>query len=236
MKGKRILLLAALALGVVLLSGCELLEHDSWEPQESAAVSVAEDGSVTEIINDTLDAAYYNATELETMVQSEVAEYNAAHGEDTILVDRLETEEGKVSLVLKYASAKDYAAFNNTEFFYGTVISAQLEGYLFDVPYQKVEDGVVQSDRVDGSEVIRGLDKQVLILKAPQEVQVPGNILFTSVNAEVLSENVVNATGEAEEENVELVLPSNAVYRAEESSFTERSNASRVYIIFDDIA
>lgn len=234
MEGKKIGTLAALALGALTLTGCELLGYDSWEPQGSAAVSIAADGSVKEIISDTLDAAYYDATELGTMVQSEVNDYNTKHGEDTIQVSKLETEDGNISLVLDYASAKDYAEFNNTEFFYGTIISAQLEGYLFDVPYKKVEDGVVKADAVDGSEVVRELDKQVLILKAPQEVRVPGDVLYVSANAEVLSNNVVNATGEQEEDEG-LILPSNTVYKPEETSFTERSAASRVYIIFDDI-
>lgn len=234
MEGKRTGTLVILASGVMMLTGCELLGYNSWKPQEPAAVSIAADGSVTEIISDTLDAAYYDATELETMIQSEVADYNKVHGEDTIKVSNLETEDGNISLTLLYASPEDYAEFNNTEFFYGTIISAQLEGYLFDVPYKTVEDGVVQSDTVDGSEVVRELDKQVLILKAPQEVQVPGRVLYVSANAEVLSEDVVNATGEQEEDTV-LVLPSNAVYKPQEFSFAERSAANRVYIIFDDI-
>ena len=94
-------LLAALALGMVMLTGCEALGINSWNPEEPAAVSIASDGSVTEIISDTLDAAYYSATELESMVQSEVADYNKSHGEDTIQVSKLETEDKNVSLVLK---------------------------------------------------------------------------------------------------------------------------------------
>lgn len=235
MKQKRTgVLLAVLAFGLILLSGCEMLERQSWQPQEPDAISIAADGSVTEIISDKLDAAYYSGTELEAMIQTEVSDYNAKHGEDTILIDKLEIEEGNVSLVLKYASAADYADFNNTEFFYGTIISAQLAGYLFDVPYKKVADGVVQGGIVEGSEVIRGMDRQVLVLKAPAEVRVPGEVLYTSTNAEVLAADVVNATGEQKEEEG-LVLPSSAVYKGEEASFTERSAASRVYIIFDDI-
>ncbi len=236
MGAKKAGLLAALALGTSLLTGCEMLGLHSWQPQEPDAVSVAEDGSVTETVRDTLDKAYYSAAELETMIQTEVAQYNSVHGEDTIQIDTLETEDGVVNLVLKYATPEDFARFNNTEFFYGTVIHAQLEGYLFDVSYKKVENGIAQANPVSGSEVIRGMDKQVLILKAPMEVQVSGDVLYTSANAEVLAPDVVNATGEQEEEDSGLILPSNAVYKGEEASFTERSEANRVYIIFDDIA
>ena len=79
------------------------------------------------------------------------------------------------------------------------------------------------------------MDKQVLILRAPMEVHVPGDVLFTSTNAEVLAADVVNATGESEDEEDEgLILPSNAVYKAEDDvSFAEATAANRVYIIFD---
>ena len=119
--------------------------------------------------------------------------------------------------------------------YYGSVINAQLSGYLFDASYKKVSNGVVQGSSVSGSEAIKRMDKQVLILRAPMEVHVPGDVLFTSTNAEVLAADVVNATGESEDEEDEgLILPSNAVYKAEDDvSFAEATAANRVYIIFD---
>jgi hypothetical protein len=66
-------------------------------------------------------------------------------------------------------------------------------------------------------------------------VHVPGSVLFTSTNAEVLASNVVNATGESEEDVQELVLPSNEVYRSSDThSFAEEEAENRVYIIFDE--
>lgn len=235
MRGKRTGTAAALALWIMLLPGCGMLEQNTWEPKEPEAISIDADGSVTEMIRDTLDAAYYSASELEAMIHSEVAEYNVRHGEDSVAVEKLEIEGEQVDLVMKYASPEDFARFNNTEFFYGTVISAELEGYLFDVPYKQVSDGVVHGSALSGSEVIRQMDSQVLILRAPAEVRVPGEVLFTSANAEVLAADVVNATGSEPEEEEGLVLPSNAVYRGPEASFAEKAAASRVYIIFDDI-
>ena len=135
---------------------------------------------------------------------------------------------------MKYASAEDYEEFNNTEFYYGSMINAQLEGYLFDVNYKRVKDGVVEGSSVSGSEVIKEMAQQVLIVRAPLEVHVPGNVLYTSTNAEVLSSDVVNATGEQDEdEGATIVLPSSAVYKTEESSFAEQTAANRVYIIFE---
>ena len=136
MIGNKTRIAAVMAVGVMLLTGCELLDQDTWQPQESAAISIDKEGSITEIIHETLDAAYYDAAELENMIYSEVADYNVSHGEDVIQVDTFEAEGKDVNLVMKYASAEDYARFNNTEFFYGSMINAQLEGYLFDVSYK----------------------------------------------------------------------------------------------------
>lgn len=235
MIGKRISMTAALIAGILLLGGCDKLNQSKWTPQEPAAISIKKDGSITEIIQDSLDADYYDSSELENMITSGVKEYNSQNGEDSIVVKDFAAENGKVNLTMEYASAKDYAQFNNTEFYYGSMINAQLEGYLFDVPFKKVTNGVVQGAEVSGSEVIKSMDKTVLILRAPLEVQVPGGVLFTSTNADVLAADVVNATGEQEEAGQELVLPSNEVYRSSDSrSFAEEMTASRVYIIFDD--
>lgn len=232
---KKILILAGLSAGLLMLSGCEMLGESKWTPQEPSAISIDKKGVITEYVKDTLDQSYYDVTELQSMITSQVDDYNGTHGEDTITVEKFETtENGEVSLEMKYASAEDYEEFNNTEFYYGSMINAQLEGYLFDATYKRVKDGVVESSSVSGSEVIKEMAQQVLIVRAPLEVHVPGNVLYTSTNAEVLSSDVVNATGEQDEdEGATIVLPSSAVYKTEESSFAEQTAANRVYIIFE---
>lgn len=232
---RKTLAAAALFAGVSLLGGCDMLQQETWEPQESAAISIDEAGSITEIIQEKLDAAYYDAAELQTMIDKEVADYNSQHGENSITVKTYEAAEGSVKLIMEYATAEDYAAFNNVEFYYGSMINAQLEGYLFDVSYKKVRDGVVQGSEVSGSEVIRNMADTVLVVRAPLEVKVPGEVIYTSTNAEVLEASVVNATGEQEDEADEgLVLPSNAVYRGQEVTFEEQAAANRVYIVFEE--
>lgn len=237
MSAKKTVITAALAAGILLLNGCEMVGQSKWTPRESAAISIKKDGSIKEIVQEELDADYYDAAELEQMITDEVAEYNSKNGEDSITVASFEMEDNTAHLVMEYASAEDYAQFNNVEFFYGSMINAQLAGYLFDVSFKQVKDGVVQGSEVSGSEVIKNMDKAVLVVRAPLEVQVPGKVLFTSTNAEVLASDVVNATGRQEEEAVqELILPSNEVYRrGDDQTVAEEAAANRVYIIFNDI-
>lgn len=232
-KAKKIGMMAAAASFAMLLGGCDMLNQQQWEPQEPDAISISEDGSITEIVQDTLDEAYYSASELQNMITSEVADYNKKNGENSVQVKLFENEGQAVRLVMVYASAEDYASFNNVEFYYGSLINAQLEGYLFDVSYKRVQNGVVSDSTVSGSEVIKAMDKEVMIVKAPLEVKVPGSILYTSTNAEVWADNVVYAAGKKEEESIGLVLPSNTVYKGEETTLAQQAEANRVYIIFE---
>lgn len=232
MVAKKISWAAASLAGILLLGGCGM-NWNSWTPKEPTAISIAEDGTVTEIVQETFDASYYDADELQSMIHSEVERYNAENGEGSVEMKEFSAEDKTVSLEMKYASASDYAEFNNTEFYYGSMIDAQLQGYLFDVSFKQVRNGTVSGSEVSGSEVIKNMADQVLVVRAPLEIQVPGSVTYTSSNAEVLSADVVNAAGgQADAEEEGLVLPSSAVYR-EESTYTEKTEANRVYIIFE---
>ncbi|MCD7842382.1 MAG: hypothetical protein LUG56_07940, partial [Lachnospiraceae bacterium] len=230
---------AGLLAAVTMLGGCSEMEQliggqTAWTPQESDAVSIAADGSVTEIVQDTLDESYYDVSELESMINSEITEYNSEHGEDTIQIDSFENEGTAVTLKLWYSSAEDYAEFNNAEFFSGSIIGAQIEGYLFDTSFYQVEDGVADDTALGSSRVFQDMSLQVVIVQAPMEVHVEeGTVIYISTNAEMISSDTVNANGEQEDEGEVLVLPSSKVYEGEEVSYEEEKLANRVYILYD---
>ena len=238
---KRIALVALLTGSMLLLGGCEQLketgwleQEETWKPAGNAAVSVTRDGQITEYLKDTLDEAYYSAAELQKMITAEVAEYNSQNGADSIVVEDFTAEGSKVQVTLTYQSAADYAEFNRVECYSGSMIGAQMAGYLFDTDFYRVRDGSVQETPVSGSAVYRNMAAEVLIITAPLEVHVPGTVVMTSANAQMLSADTVDASGlEAEREKEALVLPSNAVYEGEEKSFEERAAANRVYIIYE---
>lgn len=234
MTAKRRAVAAALLAAVLMLNGCEILEQQmAWTPQESDAISIAADGSVTEIVQETLDQSYYDLTELKTMIDSEVEAYNAENGEDSIKVETFTNDGNVVTLHIWFASADDYAAFNNVEFFCGSIISAQLDGYLFDTSFYRVEDGAVSGNTVSYSTVFEDMSANVLVVQAPMEVHIEdGNVIFISTNAEMISSDTVNANGEQEESEA-LVLPSSKIYEGEETTWAEQKEANRVYIIYE---
>ncbi|MCD7744843.1 MAG: hypothetical protein LUI13_06150 [Lachnospiraceae bacterium] len=254
MTAKRKAVAAALLAAVTLLGGCGMPDdlndlsgqlndlsgqlndwlggQEAWTPQESDAVSIASDGSVTEMMEDTLDQSYYDVTELESMITSEVAAYNAENGADSIKIESFEHDGTNVSITLWYASCEDYASFNNTEFYCGTMIGAQIEGYLFEADFSRVSEGELTGGTVDYTSVFEDMSAGVVIVQAPMEVHVEeGAVTFISTNAEMISADTVNANGEQEEEEA-LVLPSSKIYE-EETTYEEEKLANRVYIIYN---
>ena len=245
MFSKKWVSVALLAVGAMMLSGCESVEslseafvkNESWEPQEADAISVKKNGSITEQINEVLDASYYSADELQNMISSEISSYNSQAGSEKVKLEKFEETEGsdQISVEISYASAEDFASFNNTEFYYGSMINAQLAGYLFDTGFQKVKNGEASGQVSSDDGIYDAMDKEVLILMAPMEVQVCGELVYVSSNADVLGSNLVDANGEMDEtEREDLVLPSSDVYkRTHDKTFDEEQSNRRVYIIFE---
>ncbi|MCD8346524.1 MAG: hypothetical protein LUD16_00990 [Lachnospiraceae bacterium] len=231
MRAKKRAVAAVLAAAVMLLGGCDIVNQTEWTPESSDAISIAADGSITEIVQETLDQSYYDVTELESMINTEVAEYNSEHGADSITVEEFGNDGSTVTLKLRFSSADDYAEFNNVEFYCGSIINAQLEGYLFDVSFYRVTDGEASGSTVSYTKVFEDMSATVVIVQAPMEVHFEDSeVTFVSTNADMLSANTVNASGEQEETEA-LVLPSSKVYEGEETTYAEQKEANRVYII-----
>ena len=238
MRAGKIAAVAALGLGVMLLGGCEMLDRQQKSEPPGRCGDLHQRGrcdhgicAATHWMNPTtVHQNWKRWSSLPTW-----ADYNSKHGENTIQVKSYEaSDDGKVHLVMEYATANDYAVFNNVEFYSGSMINAQLEGYLFDGSFKKVKNGVVQGSAVSGSEVVKKMAAEVLVVTAPLEVHVPGNVLYTTSNAEVLASDDVNATGKTAEEATDkgLELPSKQVYIGEEKSFDEKAAARPgVYLI-----
>lgn len=221
MTGKKLAVIAVLCTGIMMAGGCSILNQEKeWTPQKSSAISVGSDGRITEYVKDTLDESYYSASELQSMIESEVSDYNSKNGENSVSMKDFQVNGKEIQLTMEYGQAEDYAQFNHTEFYYGSMINAQLAGYLFDVSYKEVKSGVAQSAAVSGTDVLKNMAAEVMVVTAPLEVHIPGTVLYTSENAQILSADDVYASGKSDD-------------GSQEKSFEEKAADKRVYIIFD---
>lgn len=191
---KRVTLLAVLTAAVVTMAGCS-----RFSPEETA-VSVGKDGEITAAVIEQLDQEYYNEDELKTSIDQAVADYEEENGEDLVSVEKYETEDRKVTLFMKYASADTYADFNNVIFFTGDMVAAGGAGYDFDTVFQEVKKGEVTNDQVSSDEVLSSYNYNVVILEEEMGVEVPGNIVYVSSNVEVTGRKSAKVLGSIQEE------------------------------------
>lgn len=239
---KRSFLTAVIALLMLMgLSGCSVMDEvdemlpSKQETFERTTLTALKDGTVKESVIDQLNESYYSSEDLKKMIDETVLSYCAQEGEGAVLVDAFSSEEGRVVLDMTYRSAADYAAYNNVIFFNGSVLEAQLEGFLFNHDFRAVADGTIQETKISAEEPLSHKEYTVLVTDASHAVRVPGKIKYVSANA-LIQDEYTMIPGEPEE-SVEqvLVLPSSAVYVQEKTDDETAAELDRalIYILYD---
>ena len=222
--------MAAVLMCTLLLGGCGMIGEKPWEPKETA-LDMKKNGTVSETVIDQLDQSYYNADELKSMVESSVSEYNQVHGADAIRIDSLMIEGGQVKLTMTYASAEDYADYNNVRFYNGSMLGAEIDGYLFYNQFRQVDDGQVTADGLSNEEALKHKEYQVLVTDMSHIVRVPGDVVYVSANASPMSAREVRPTDTTTSSAQEgLVLPSSAVYTEVENEPVTAKDLEKTYL------
>lgn len=152
-------LLAGLILGTILLTGC----GSSFDSVTGNTMTIGKDGTISDVSVEDFSEGNYDMADLEAFVNAEIADYNSEAGEDSIVLDAIDTENKLVKLQLTYSGMDDYNAFNNTEY--------QLEGFedvKLSGEFTSVADGTKVSvgDMTDsGMKVLKVEDAMNIICK-----------------------------------------------------------------------
>ena len=126
---------------------------------------------------------------------------------------------GDIRIVLEYAAAEDYAAFNNVRFYNGSMLGAQMEGYRFETSFQLVaKDGTVSEQKVPADGPVSHKEYQVLVTDRSHKVEVPGNIVYVSAPSQV--------------EDRRIVTPLTAAEDTDQSAVSEQE-AGLLYILYE---
>lgn len=142
---KSIKFAASLAACAMMLAGCSSTKLP--EVIETTTISIDDEGGITSYLVEEFNKEYYNVSELTQMAVEDAASYNEEHQEgETIPLTVVDVNEiagdggDMVVLQHKYNSAEDYAQYNGSEFFYGTVEEALAEGYDLGALLNSVKD------------------------------------------------------------------------------------------------
>lgn len=173
---------------LLFVTGCSLKSFDA----DINTVYVKKDGPVMEAIIEDFSKSYYDSTELESLINDSIDEYN--DGTEKIKLDKFNVKDSTAKLITEYETASDYAAFNEVDFFAGSISEAIKAGYDFEQEFTNLEDEIAI-----GSETIRSLTQyKVVIFEDKSEIRTDNKIVYISNNAELVNEKTAKLQEEAE--------------------------------------
>ena len=202
-KKKAMVLMMVLLLSTLLFAGCSE-ETAVYVPVTENTIEVTEDGRLIGYIVEPFEKEYYDITELDAMVRSEIDEYNSAKqdlvteaGRVPILVEKvMMTEDGSLKAVvaLNFQNAAVCADYMEKEIFAGTVAEAKAAGYDLENKLTAVKDG----EAFAGEKIQKEEEKKILILKDAVSVRVAGTVQYLSANAKKTTEGFLDCTADEE--------------------------------------
>ena len=148
---------------VLLLTGCGGIEK-----MTETTVTVDDSGTVEELLLEDFSDETYKEKELAAQINELVEAYNKEAGSEAVSVKSMQVK-----------------GFNQIDFFAGTVKEAQEEGYTFASDFTDAEGkDVSRAGMPDGCE-----KQQVIIIREPMQVLVPGTIQYVSKNMKVVNKS-----------------------------------------------
>lgn len=154
-------------------------------------IVVKEDGSLQVATVEDFDKDYYDLSELEEFIESQISTYNKAAGEDKISLKEVELHDGKAVMLLDYAGMEPYSSFNKVMAAY---FSGGTGNVTLDLPATLVN---VKNDSLASTEeIIKNQKYKVLVLYEPYEIIVDGKIKYYSEGAELTDDNKIKGAQE----------------------------------------
>ncbi len=155
-----------------LFIGCTATELEADINHTTVVINA--DGTVRAVFVEDFSQAYYDIEGLRTMVTQEIADYNAANGADRLILDEC-TKVGNTARVgITYASVDDYAAYQETVLYAGTISGAIAAGYSLDINLTAVKDGA----QIGLTEIGQMGDKHIVIMEEAPRIRVYKKILY----------------------------------------------------------
>lgn len=164
-------LLAWLVALSLILPGCALPNSN-----ENRTLAVDEEGVLTEtIVEDMTSGDTFTEEDLSYYIKQQIMAYQGTE-EGGVTLDTCSIRDQAVRIVLKYKTAQDFAGFNKTTCFLGTLKEAEKAGYSFD---RELTDSF--GNAADSAELAsRSSEWQVLIVSEPMYVRLYDKILYSS--------------------------------------------------------
>lgn len=168
--------------------------------ETASRVQFTKKGALTVTSVESFDKDYYDQTELQEAIDSEVAEYG-----DGVSAGDLTVENGTATLVMRYDSAADYVAFNDQEMFWGTLQEAEDAGY--DLSGLSGTTNAQNKDETFGEGTALTLaDNTLIVITEPLDILTPTAILYASSNLTIANSDYATVNGDISEDAPAIVI------------------------------
>lgn len=185
---KRLGLWFCMVLLVCCLVGC----GDQATTYDVTTLVMDSDGTFKEVVVEAFDKSYYDASELESFVRSEIQEYNLRKIATQISLEEVKVEDEIAKVTISYKTDEDYREFNEDVLFVGTIKEAMEEGYQFDKTF--TEYG--KTDAASVAKVTENTNYGIIITQQERNVVVPNKILYISENVTTDGKKKAKTNGE----------------------------------------
>lgn len=177
---KAICIAGLLSVGCLMMTGCQ-----RFAP-EITGISISDKNVVRQVIKENFDVSGYGEEELAAQIEYEINTYNDNAGVKSVKSNKLKIKDGVAEITLTYATPKDFAAFNNEDFYVGDMYGAIQNGYTFQGAFLEIADGAVVTEGVWGSKLMSdGENYKTVVVSEPTLVRVPGKIRYISDNMKI---------------------------------------------------
>lgn len=181
--------LISLGLCAMLLVGCNGTTK-SVDDTTTTTIYVAKDGKITSIIVEDFSEKYYDQAEMTAMINSEIADFNSAHGADSVVLNSVSVDNMIAKVSITYENCDVYSEFNKEELYVSTVKEALNTGKTLNVTLKNPLD----ENNTIGMTEIAGMDSEFIVISSEEvDIRCAGKILYVSQETTYVDEYEINA-------------------------------------------
>lgn len=159
-----------------------------------STLELNKEGSIVATLIESFDEDYYDLSELNRINEEEIGDFNAANGEELVVIEESILEGSNIKLTMTYANSVAYSELNEVILFSGTIEEAYDAGYDLDVILKNVDD---EEDTIGRLDLLSMASKHIVIIEEPMDVYTFNNILYVSSGITTSSnKKLVTVTGE----------------------------------------
>lgn len=176
---------------MLLLCLCACAKQETVTDTEST-LYINQDGSIESLVVEEFPEEKYAAEELMPTVKEIVDVYNQDHTGGSVKLLSCEVVDGQAFVKLHYKTGADYAAFNRTEFFYGTVSDALAAGY----GKKATLKNAYGSNTLSGDAIADLSSYRMVVVTEGVQIRTYESILYYSANLDLIDDKTSHVSTE----------------------------------------